>query len=104
MRRKLQKEAPAFVMYRFWADKKKICCQKLPGLCLQCLFCGVSCPTLYALLKHCSLCHPRLNFHYTVSAQSAIDLPSGGLTLIVGTQMGVFFQSTDATPCGLLLK
>ncbi len=32
-------------------------------------------------------------------------LPSGGLTLIVGTQkIGVFLQSTEGTPCGHLLK
>ncbi len=32
-------------------------------------------------------------------------MPSGGLTLIVGTQkMGVFLQSTEATPFGHLLK
>ncbi len=33
------------------------------------------------------------------------NVPSRGLTLIVGSQkMGVFLQSTEATPCGHLLK
>lgn len=36
---------------------------------LNCPFCNVKCPMLYALLKHLRLNHPRFHFTYSVSCR-----------------------------------
>ena len=33
---------------------------------LRCPWCSLNCWTLYCLLKHLKLCHPRFNFSYVV--------------------------------------
>ncbi|CAG0914010.1 unnamed protein product [Notodromas monacha] len=65
-RKRLRQSLPSVVQMNFVCEKKRILGSKVvTGSSLSCVFCTVHCRSLYALLKHMSLCHARLNFVYS---------------------------------------